>query len=311
MKHIKMEMTMNWKNAGLIALLAGAIPAVAYAQDDAVRRPQIDTVVPLERDGTVDLTILSGRIRVVGWDRHDVKISAGIDRGYIRMDAGVSRVRLGVEGDRGRPGEARFEVSVPRGTRVLMNSVSGDLYSSGTRSELNVESVSGDIEVSEVSRRLSVVSVSGSQRIANVAGDVRAAAVSGRIEMSNVEGDIEAGSVSGRLVLLDVRSKFVKAGSVSGRVVFAGSIDPAGRYEFESHSGSIRLAVPENTGAMLRVETFSGHVESDFPVTLQPNRGSQNRFEFQIGNGRARISAESFSGSINIIRGTSRDISGD
>ena len=311
MKHIKLEMTMNWKKAGLIALIAAALPAVASAQDYALRRAQIDTVVALEKEGTVDLTIISGKIRVVGWDRQDVKISARIDRGFVRMDAGMSRVRIGVEGDRGRAGEAIFELSVPRGARVIMNSVSGDLYASGTRGEINAESVSGDIDVSDVWRRLSAQSVSGSQKITNVAGDVHSEAVSGRIEIQNVTGDIEAESVSGRVLMLDVTSKFVKAGSVSGRVVFAGPIDPAGRYEFESHSGSIRLAVPENTGALVRVETFSGHVESDFPVTLQPNRGNQGRFEFQIGNGRARISAETFSGSINIIRGTSRDISGE
>lgn len=311
MKHIHTEMTMNWKTAGLITLLAGALPVAVSAQDYALRRSQIDTVVPLERGGTVDLTIISGRIRVTGWDRQDVKVSATIDRGFVRMDAGMSRVRLSVEGDRGRAGEAVFELSVPRGTRLIMNSVSGDLSSSKTLGEVNAESVSGDIEVSDVLRRLTIQSVSGSQQITNVAGDVRSGAVSGRIEMDQITGDIEAESVSGRVVMLDIRSKFVKAGSVSGRVAFAGPIDPAGRYEFESHSGSIRLALPDDTGALLRVETFSGHVESDFPVTLQPNRGSQNRFEFQIGNGRARISAESFSGSIKIIRGTSRDISGE
>lgn len=307
MKHIQLDMKMNWKKAGIIALLC-ALPAAASAQDYAIRRSKIDTIVPLERNGTVDLTIVSGRIRVIGWDRDDVKLSASTDRGFVRLDAGMSRVRLSVEADRRRVGEAAFELSVPRGTRLIMNSVSGDLSSTKTLGEVNAESVSGDIEVSDVVRRLSIQSVSGSQRIADVAGDVRAGAVSGRIEMDNITGDIEAESVSGRIVLLDVKSRFVKAGSVSGRVAFAGSIDPAGRYEFESHSGSIRLAVPDNTGALLRVETFSGHVESDFPVTLQPNRGGQNRFEFQIGSGRARISAESFSGSINIIRGTSRDI---
>lgn len=311
MKHINLEMKMNWMKAGLIALLVGALPAVASAQDYVVRRSQIDTVVPLERDGTVDLTIISGRIRVVGWDRQDVKVSASIDRGLVKIDAGSSRIRVGVEGDRGRAGEAIFDVSVPRGARVILNSTSGDLFASGTRGELKAESVSGDVDVADVVRRLSVETVSGSQRIANVTGDVRVDAVSGRIEMERITGDIDAESVSGRVVMLGATSKFVKAGSVSGRVVFAGPIDPAGRYEFESHSGSIRLALPEGTGALLRVETFSGHVESDFPVTLQPNRGSQNRYEFQIGNGRARISAETFSGQIHIIRGSSRDISGE
>jgi DUF4097 and DUF4098 domain-containing protein YvlB len=306
-----MEMTMNWKKAGLFAVFALSLPVAVFAQDDGPRRTQIDTVVRLEREGTVDLSIVSGQIRVTAWERPDVKISARVDRGYITLDAGMSSIRLGVESDRGRGGEARFELSVPRGTRVIMNSASGDLYSSGTHNEVTAESVSGSINVSGVSRRLSAESVSGNQSISDVDGDVRAESVSGRIEMQNVAGDVETETVSGRIMMLNVRSRFVKAGSVSGRLAFAGPIDPAGRYEFESHSGSIRLALPETSNALVRIETFSGHAESDFPVTLQPNRGSQSRFEFQIGNGTGRISAQTFSGSINIVRGTSRDISGD
>lgn len=60
----------------------------------------------------------------------------------------------------------------------------------------------------------------------------------------------------------------------------------------------------------MRIETFSGSVDSDFPVTLQPNtdgRGSNRRMEFKIGNGRARIVAESFSGTIKLERGDGRD----
>jgi DUF4097 and DUF4098 domain-containing protein YvlB len=97
---------------------------------------------------------------------------------------------------------------------------------------------------------------------------------------------------------------------VSGRITYSGTFAPDGTYEFKSHSGSVRLVLPQNVGAQLRVETFSGSVDSDFPVTLQPSddgRGAGRKMEFKIGNGRSRIVAESFSGSIKLERGDGRD----
>jgi hypothetical protein len=75
----------------------------------------------------------------------------------------------------------------------------------------------------------------------------------------------------------------------------------------------VRLSLPADVGAQVRIETFSGAVDNDFPVTLQPttlNKGSNGRIEFRIGDGRSRIVAESFSGNIRIERGDGRD-SGD
>jgi hypothetical protein len=53
------------------------------------------------------------------------------------------------------------------------------------------------------------------------------------------------------------------------------------------------------------VQTFSGEVNSDFPMTLQPGSRSGNRgrgMQFTIGGGGARISAQTFSGDITIER---------
>ena len=60
-------------------------------------------------------------------------------------------------------------------------------------------------------------------------------------------------------------------------------------------------------GALLELETFSGRINSDFPLTLQPGETGGRRgrrMEFTIGNGGARVTAQAFSGNINIRRGT-------
>jgi DUF4097 and DUF4098 domain-containing protein YvlB len=92
---------------------------------------------------------------------------------------------------------------------------------------------------------------------------------------------------------------------VSGDIVYTGSIDRGGKYSFESHSGTLRLNIPRGAGAQFSVETFSGDISTDFPVTLVPKqRRREGRMEFTIGDGRARVTAQTFSGRIVIDSGS-------
>ncbi|MFL5487002.1 MAG: hypothetical protein ACJ8AJ_00820, partial [Gemmatimonadaceae bacterium] len=88
-------------------------------------------------------------------------------------------------------------------------------------------------------------------------------------------------------------------------IIYTGSIEPSGRYAFESHSGTIRLNIPRSAGALFSVETFSGDVDTDFPVTIPPRSGGHTgRMTFTIGDGRARVNAQTFSGRILINNGS-------
>lgn len=288
----------------VVAALALALPELAGAQG----RSQIDTTVRLDRQGTVDLSLISGRIRVTAWDRQDVKVSAvasGTQR--LRFDATSSRVTLGIEEDHGRgrhttTTNARYEVSVPRDARLNLEVVSGDIACTGTESEVEASSVSGDVEVIGGARAVSVESVSGSVRASQVNGNLRAESVSGSVRAENITGIVEASTVSGTIQLVGIQSRDVRTETVSGNIVYRGSIDAGGRYEFESHSGTLRLTIPRNTGARVSVETFSGDVDTDFPVVMPSSDRARRRgsFEFTIGDGRARISAATFSGHIII-----------
>jgi len=296
------------KLAALIIAGLVAAPVVARGQDERTAT-QIDTTVRLDRGGSVDLSIISGRIRVTGWDRSDVKISATIEDGFLRFSANSSRVTLGVddEGRRGRHnnhiGDARYEVSVPRGARLILEAVSGDVSAKGSQGEIEASSVSGDVDVSDGVRAVSVESVSGSAHAAQVNGSLRAETVSGDLRVENVTGDVEASTVSGEIRLIGIQSKDVRTESVSGSLTYTGTIEPTGRYGFESHSGTINLNIPRNAGAQFSVETFSGGVNADFPITIPPNTRGRNReghMEFTIGDGRAKVTAQTFSGEIVI-----------
>ncbi len=301
------------------AVVATAMPITARAQDDPgvqIRGvTQIDTTVKLDRGGAVDLSLISGKIRVTGWDRPDVKISATIESGRLRFSSNSSRVSLSVddsddEGRRGRrhnnTGDARYEVSVPRGSRLILEAVSGDITAKGSQGEIEASSVSGDVDVTDGVRAVSAEAVSGNVHAAQVNGSLRAETVSGDLRIENVTGDLEASSVSGNIRMAGVQSKDVRTETVSGDIIYTGTIEPSGRYSFESHSGTVRLNIPRGAGAQFSVETFSGDLQTDFPVTI-PGRTAirrEGRVEFTIGDGRAKVTAQTFSGSIMINNGT-------
>ena len=307
---------MKKMNLARVVAVAAALAGFAFsakAQDER-GRTQIDTTVRLDRGGAVDLSLISGRIRVTGWDRPDVKISASVESGYLQFSANSSRVSLSVEdndgsGRRGRRhnnvGDARYDVSVPRGSRLILEAVSGDVTAKGSQGEIEASSVSGNVDVTDGLRTVSAEAVSGDVHVGQVNGNLRTETVSGELRAENVSGNVEASSVSGSIHLVGIQSKDVRTETVSGDVTYAGTIEPSGRYSFESHSGTLRLDIPRGAGAQFSVETFSGDLSTDFPITLPPSsRRREGRVEFTIGDGRARVTAQTFSGRIVINSGS-------
>jgi DUF4097 and DUF4098 domain-containing protein YvlB len=289
------------KITSLATALIAAIPSLATAQEQA----RIDTTVHLNLRGTVDLALLSGKITVRGWDQADVKILASSDNGMLRFDATANRITLRVrreEQTAASPAEAVYDVSVPRGTRLLLHTTTGSIATSGTQGEVSASTVSGVIDVSGARREVSLESMSGPVKASQVAGDLRAQNVSGSVRADNISGRVEAWAVTGGIRLTNLRANDVRAQTVGGDIVYAGPVATGATYYLESHSGAIRLTVPPTAGAQFRLETVKGAVQSDFPIDASAAAGAQThrRFKFTVGDGQADVIARTFSGRILI-----------
>lgn len=270
---------------------------------------RIDTTIAFSATGIVDLTTLSGDITVSGWERREARILATVERGRMEFELTSSRVTIEQRSDRGyssgsRSSETRYEITVPRGVRVITRSRSGDILIRGTGGEVAANSNSGDITIEDVAGRVEAGTLSGEIILRQIRGDVDATGVTGSIEVTGVEGNLHLGSTSGDLIVVDANARDVELSTSSGEVAYTGSIHPQGRYEFSSHSGTIDLAIPAATNARFSIGTFSGEIDSDFPITLQPGERttgrSNRRFEFTVGSGGPRVVAESFSGDVEI-----------
>ena len=302
---------MRWAVAALV--LAGSSAEAQRRRDyDRDYRTSVDTTFGFSNRGLVSLTLGSGDIVVSAWPREEVRIHATSEHGGLRLDATGSRVSLEIGGGYGGGGDSRFEVTVPVGVRIVARAQSGDISVAGTQGEVDARSQSGDIKVESVGYRLDIGTLSGDIDARTVTGDVQIKSVSGDIQLTDFKGDFEGETVSGSILLRNVEGRYVRSHTTSGDLAYEGSIDPSGRYELSAHSGDIRLSIPSSTSAQLSVSTWSGTLDSDFPITLRPGEhgigtGQAKRFTFDIGGGAARISAETFSGDITISsRGSSR-----
>jgi DUF4097 and DUF4098 domain-containing protein YvlB len=286
-----------------LVLLMGLLPAVVTAQSTGER---IDTTMAIARGGLVQLGSVSGEIRVVGSDRRDVKLVAQMERGRFEISGTEMRIHLQTRSVDRRQSAAYINVEVPVGTRVSANTVSGLIEIRATQGEVVANSVSGRVDVRGARERVEVETVSGTLDLRDVRGQISIDAVSSDIDLEDAIGSVSAETVSGSIRVRRGQLTGLRVEAVSGTLSYEGTLAPTGLYRLNTHSGSITLTLPANVGASLELETFSGRITSDFPLTMQPGQttGRGRRMDFTLGNGGARVTAGAFSGNITIRRGT-------
>jgi DUF4097 and DUF4098 domain-containing protein YvlB len=283
----------------------------------------------LGRDGSLDLSQIAGDIRVTTGRGNDVRIEA-IKRVRHRDAAEAKRLlsALRVEvtqvggrievrtvyprGNRSFNGSVDYTITVPQNAALSLKTVSGDVSVNGVRGEVRAESISGDVEVIATPNLALAKTVSGDVRARDIASpSLTLGTVSGSVVASSLKvRTLDAGSVSGDLQLSNLEVERLTAKTMSGGIVFEGSLVRGGRYEFNAHSGDVRLMLTANTpGFELDASTFNGSVRSDFPVTLRSTndttgrRGSANRaIRGTYGDASAILALRSFSGSVVITK---------
>ena len=284
-------------------------------------------------DGALDLAGISGDVRVTGGNGNEIRIDAtkrvrhrDPDQAKrLLSDLRVEMTNIGgrVEvrtiyprrsdyGGRGISAEVDYVVTVPVGIAVSAKTISGNVSVSGVRGEVRAESISGDVDVSVTPNVALAKTVSGNV----IARDIGApttltlSTISGTVVASGLRvRALEAGSVSGDVRLSGLQVERVEAKSVSGNIEFDAPLTRAGRYQFTSHSGNVRITLSGSTGFELDADTFSGSVRSDLPVTLRTigredpagRRGSSSRaIRGSYGDASAILAVRSHSGSVVI-----------
>jgi DUF4097 and DUF4098 domain-containing protein YvlB len=215
---------------------------------------------------------------------------------------------------RGVSSSVDYTITVPATASVSLKTVSGDVTVAGVRGEVRAETVSGNVDVSATPNLVLAKTVSGDVRAKDIsATSLTLGTVSGSVIATALKvRALDAGSVSGDVQLSNLQVERLMAKTISGEIDFDGSLARGGRYEFNAHSGGVRLVLANVPGFELDASTFSGSIRSDFPVTLRSSggddprnnrRGLNNRaIRGTFGDASAILSIRSFSGTVVITK---------
>ena len=225
--------------------------------------------------GLINVRNVSGDVIVTGYEGETVLVlgfKEGRDRDLVQVEDNSRGNNVDV---RARYPEncdcnasIRFEVKVPRG-EYKFDAIS---------------STSGDVEVTGVSGDLRARSTSGSVTVRRVTGAVNASSTSGNVYVGEISGTVSGRSTSGNVE--------VEIAQLSG----------AGDMEFSSTSGNVRVKLPSNLDADVRMSTTSGRLKTDFPLTIEePERGPSRRAAGRVGGGSRNLKLSSTSGNVSLL----------
>lgn len=264
----------------------------------------LDTTVTFDARGTVNVECPGGDIEVTGTDRNQIVVHAKNESGGIRFTSSGSNATL-EPGSRRSCSDARFVLSVPAGVHLVARSWSGSVTIRGVQGDVEAHAQSGDVDVRDAGSHLEAESLSGDVTVQGTRGDATLHSLSGDVSLTGARGNTEVETVSGDIELHDVVARQVRTNTTSGDVTFAGAILADGRYEFSTHSGELQLELPANVGAQLSLSTFSGEIDTAFPITIKAGQhdiglATSKKLNFSLGSGSARIIAETFSGNVTL-----------
>lgn len=285
------------------------------------------------RSGALDLANISGDVVIQsgGGDEAVVEVTLRgfgetpesakeqLDLIYVDVIKGASRAEVRVRykerdrhGRRNYHASADYRVTAPPDTRVTVHSVSGDVQAARMKGELSIETVSGDVTIDSSTRVTTAKTVSGDVDLTGITteGSLAAASVSGDVVARGLKASrLELSTVSGSVELHDVACDSAEIQSMSGDVQFLGAISRQGRYELQSHSGTIIFAPGAGVGFDVEATSFSGDVRSELELKYrasdpdeQSGRPGRKRRSLRgtYGDGSAVVELTTFSGDIVI-----------
>lgn len=278
---------------------------VMLAAAPALAQRTVDESRPLSPTGRVEVSNVEGSVKVIGWGNAEVEITGtlGPDVEKLEITGDESVLRIEVKAPKHPEWlETDLVLRVPVGAGIQVETVSATIEVEGLTGSVNLESVSGWVKTAGRPAELSIETVSGDLTVAESAPRTDLASVSGSITVELATGRLEAESVSGAIRVENGSLEGASFETVSGNISYAGDIVGRGSYEIESMSGGVTLLVPPSVSAEFDISTFSGSIDNDIgPKARETSKYTpEKELSFSTGSGGARVSIESFSGSIKI-----------
>jgi hypothetical protein len=271
---------------------------------------KVERGLRLNADGSIRITNLVGSVRITGWDRDSVTLRGSLPKGdKLFMGGGPQAMKMFIEpvSDR-NPQPSRLDVMVPARAKVWVKTATAEIDVSGVTGELDLYVVGGKIRVSGKPAELNAEAIDGDIEVNGKPGWLRAKSASGSVTLNGSSSDVSISTVSGGITVNSVPAdgggKFERAKieTVTGPIRFNADIEKGAAINFDTHSGSMDIAIPRRTGADFEVASIAGTISNELnyarPVKGRYGRGSE--LMMMNSSGGARVTIRSFKGAVTL-----------
>ena len=285
------------------AIVLGAMILVA---SPLAAQKKIERRIPLGMEGAFRVMNMVGSVVIHGWSKDTVLIRGTLAPGdQFYAGGGYTGAKMFIESANDRnPKPTSLEIWVPARARVWVKTATAPIDVDGVDGGLDLYTVSATIEVTGNPRELNAEAIDGDIHINGSPAWLRAKSASGAITFRGASSDAGLSTVSGAVKVEGGPFERTKIETVTGNVSFSGRVERSGTFDFDTHSGSVDIAVPDKTGASFSVVSIAGtitnNVSRGMPTTGRFGRGSELTTE--IGDPGAKISVRTFKGAVTLRR---------
>jgi len=276
------------------------------ASSPLVAQKKIERKLPLGMEGALRIHNMVGSVIVHGWNKDTVLVRGTLAPGdSFFMGGGYTGAKMFVESVNDRnPKPTRLEVWAPARVRLWIKTATANIDVSDIAGGLDLYVVSGTIDVTGNPHELNAEAIDGDIHITGSPSWVRAKSATGAITLQGASSDVGLSTVSGPIKVNGGTGMFerTKLETVTGNISFAGRLDRSGTFDFDTHSGSVDIAIPEKSGATFSVVTIAGSITNNLsrksPIPGRFGRGAELTAE--ENGGGAKVSVRTFKGPVTL-----------
>jgi len=255
-------------------LAALALTAADVSRAQSLSRPELTEefhqTYPLAAGGRVSLQNINGGVKVVAWDRNEVKVDA-VKRAYLPERLREAQIKVDASGNR-----VRIETEYPD-SHLTWTNRDGERHENPASVEYTLTVPRGAI-IDEINL------VNGGLTLEGLAGSVQASSVNGRVSATGLSGPVQLSVVNGRLeATLD-------------------SLSDAGRVTLSSVNGPLVVTLPSDSNAVVHADTVHGRISNDFNLPVREGEYVGRELAGRLGRGGAAVRLNNVNGAIQIRR---------
>jgi hypothetical protein len=232
---------------------------------------------------TFRLRAQNGDVEVVASDEQRVAVSLAGSSDEIALYAWGDRVEPSFRNRRALR-RGKLHVEVPKGSKVELESMSGDVQVRDVLGGVRVRTMSGDVKLAGT----------GPADVQTISGDVTLERVSGPVRLRTVSGHGIVGTTA--------EAPQLEFQSASGNLDWSGVCGKDCRIQVETMSGDVKLDVDPKSSFDLSYSSHSGDLRDDLQLAIKHaskrKHGMSGGLTATYGKGEGVIEANAFSGNL-------------